>query len=145
MVFKSSSKYNKPSKLSNSGNTCDCCGVRPHTKDECYKREQAKCTFCKKEGHLVQACEKKARESQAESLASNLKSGGDFREATDQELLINSSKTDHVIVQQSRFRYLRELNTVVTNPDGANMKVSSIEVKVLAGDNQGKASPSVLK
>ena len=44
------------------------------------------------------------------------------------------------------FKNLKELNTVVTNPDGGNTKVSGIgEVVVLAKDIQGKALPLVLK
>ena len=52
---KASSKNNRPSKLSNTSTTCDCCGMRGHTKEQCYKRDQGQCTFCKKKGHLVQA------------------------------------------------------------------------------------------
>ena len=53
---KSSSKINRPFKLSNTSITCDCCGMRGHTKKQCYKGDQAQCTFCKRKGHLVQAC-----------------------------------------------------------------------------------------
>ena len=120
--------------------------MRGHTKEQCYKRDQAQCTFCKKKGHLVQACKIKARESQAESLASSLKTANDFSEATDLDLVIDSGSTDHVIVQKNWFRNLKELNTVVTNPDGGNTKVLGIgEVVVLAKDIQGKALPLVLK
>ena len=93
-------KNNTPSKLSNTSSTCDCCGMRGHTKEQCYKRDQAQCTFCKRKGHLVQALKIKAREYQAKSLASSLKSTNDFSEATDLDLVIDSGSTDHVIVQK---------------------------------------------
>ena len=51
-----------------------------------------------------------------------------------------------MIVQRNWFRNLKELNTVVSNPDDVNTKVLGIgEVKVLAKDSQGKALPLVLK
>ena len=143
---KSSSKNNRPSKLSNTSITCNCCDMRGHSKEQCFKRDQAQCTFCKKKSHLVQACKIKARESQAESLASRLKTANDFSEATDLDLVIDSGSTDHVIVHKNWFKNLKELNTVVTNPDGGNTKVLGIgEVVVLAKDNQQKALPLVLK
>ena len=143
---KSSSKNNRPSKLSNTSITCDCCGMRGHTKKQCSKRDQAQCTFCKRKGHIVRACKNKARESQVESLALSLKSANDFKEATDLDLVIDSGSTDLVIVHQIWFENLKELNTVVSNPDGGNTKVLGIgEVVVLAKDIQGKALPLVLK
>ena len=120
--------------------------MRGHTKEQCCKRDQAQCTFCKRKGHLVQACKNKAREFQAESLASSLKSANDCSEATSHNLVTDSGSTYHVIVHENWFKNLKELNTVVTNPDGGNTKVLGIgEVVVLAKVIQGKALPLVLK
>ena len=53
--------------------------------------------------HLVQARKMKARESQVESLASSLRSAKDISEATDQDIVIESGSTDHVINPNSWF------------------------------------------
>ena len=87
-------------------------------------------------GHLVQPCKYEARESQAESLASSLRSANEISEATDQDFVIDSGSTEHVIVQKNWFRNLRELDTSVTNPDGGNTKILGIEVQILAKDTQ---------
>ena len=97
-------------------------------------------------GHLVQEWKIEARKSPAESLALSLKSANDFSEATDRDIVIDSGSTDHVIVHKYWLKYLKELNTVLTNPDGGNTKILGIgELVVLAEDVQGKAFPLVLK
>ena len=89
-------------------------------------------------GHLLQACKKKTRESQVESLASSFKSAKEISEATDKDLAIDSSSTDHVKGQKNWFENARELDTNVTNPGGGNTKVLGIgEVEILARDTQG--------
>ena len=71
---KSSSEKISPSKLSNTNKTCLCSGMRGHTRDQFYKRDQVEYTYCNMKGHLVQTCKKKTRESQAESLALRFRS-----------------------------------------------------------------------
>ena len=89
---------------------------------------------------------KKAKDSKPGSLASSLKSDSEMRETTDQDLVIDSGSTDHVIVQRSWFKNLRELDTSVTNPDGGNTKVLGIgEVEILAGDAQGRKKRLLLR
>ena len=133
-----------PSKFSNADNTGLCCGQRGHIRDQCYKRDQAECIYCKVKGLWAQACKKKAEESQAESLASSLRSANKNSEATDQDLVKDSSSTDHVIVKTSWFT--REVDTKISNSDGGSTKVLGIrEVEILAKKTQGKLMPLVLK
>ena len=59
---------------------------------------------------------------------------------------IDSSSTDHVIVQNSCSRNPRELDTNVTNPDSGNTEVLGIgEVEILAKHTLKKLKPLVLK
>ena len=81
---KSSCKYNAPPKSSSGQLKCYCCGMKGHMKTECYKREKAECTFCKRKGHLVQAWSKKVPGTKPGSLASTLKSDRASKEATEQ-------------------------------------------------------------
>ena len=143
---KSSSKYNAPPKSSSGQLTCYCCGMKGHMKSECYKREKAECTFCKQKGHLVQACMKKAPGTKPGSLASSLKSDRASSEATEQDLVVDSGSTDHIVVNKNWFKSIREIETTVTNPDGGNIKVLGIgEVEVLAKDVKGRTKPLILK
>ena len=94
----SSSNYNNIPESSKSSNTSDCCGISGNTNNDCYHRDQAECTFCKRKGHIVQVRQRKGRDLQAESLASRLKSADELREATNQNLFKDAGGTDQVIV-----------------------------------------------
>ena len=95
--------------------------------------------------NLVQACKKKAGESEAESLASGPRSANEIGEATDQDLVLDSGSTDHVIVEMSWFKNPAELDTDVSDLDGGNTKVLGIgQVEILAKGTQGKLVPLVL-
>ena len=139
----SSSKKDNPAKSNKVNTTCHCFGIRGHLRDDSYTGDQAECTFCKKKGHLVLACEKKShRKSPGESSAPSLKSGKDLSETTDQDLDIDSVSTYLVKVLQNSFRNCRKLGRSVTNPDGDNTIVlRKREVR----DCQGKAMPLVLR
>ena len=91
-------KYNAPTNSSPAQLTCHCCGMKGHMKSECNKREKAECTFCKQKGHLVQACIKKVPGTKPRSLASSLKSDRASSEATEQDLVVDSGSTDHIVV-----------------------------------------------
>ena len=101
-------------------------------------------------GHLEKACNKKTRENKGGasahgSLASSLNSGNSS-EATSKDLVVDSGSTDHVIVNKSWFRNLREIETTVTNPDGGNTKVLGIgEVEVQAKDVKGRIKTLFVK
>ena len=132
---KSSSKYNAPPKSSSGQLTCYCCGMKGHTKSECCKREKTECTFCKQKGHIVQGCMKKAPGTEPGSLTWSLKSARASSEATEQDLVVDSGSTDHIVVNKNWFKSIREINIKVTNPDGGKTKVLGIgEVEVLARD-----------
>ena len=85
--------------------------MKGHMKSECYKREKAECTFCQQKGHLVQACMKKAPGTKAGSLASSLKSDRASSEATEQDLVVGSGSTDHIVVNENWFKSIREIDT----------------------------------
>ena len=143
---KSSSKYNAPPKSSSGQLTCYCCGMKGHMKSECYKREKAECTFCKQKGHLVQPCMKKAPSTKPGSLASSLKSDRASSEATEQDLVVDSGSTDHIVVNKNWFKSIGEIDTTVTNPDGGNTKVLGIgEVEASAKDVKGRTKPLIMK
>ena len=143
---KSSSKYKAPPKSSSGQLTCYCCGMKGHMRSECYKRKKAECTFCKQKGHLVQACMKKAPSTKPVSLASSLKSDRASSGAKEQDLVVDSGSTDHIVVNKNWFKSIREIDTTVTNPDGGNTKVLGIgEVEVLAKDVKERTKPLILK
>ena len=105
--------------------------MKGHMKSECFKREKAECTFCKQKGHLVQACMKKAPGTKLGSLTSSLKSDRASSQATEQDLVVDSGITDHIIVNKNCFTSIRENDATVTNPNGGNTKVLRIgEVEV---------------
>ena len=114
-------------------------------KSECHKKERALCIFCKQKGHLVQACMKKATCTQPGSLASSLKSDRATSEATEQDLVVDSESTDHIVMNKNWFRSIREMDTTVTNPNVCNTKVlGKEEVEVLVEDVKGRTKPLIL-
>ena len=118
--------------------------MKGHMKSECYKREEAECTFCKQKGHLKQACMKKTPGTKPESWASSLKSDRASSEATEQDLVIDSGITDHIVVNKNWFKSIGEIDTTVTNPDGGNTIVLRIgEVAVLDKDVKGRTKPLI--
>ena len=83
--------------------------MKGHMKSDCSKREKAECTFCKQNGHLVRACMKKAPGTKPGSLASSLKSDRASSEATDQDLVVDSGSTKHIVVNKNWFKMVRQL------------------------------------
>ena len=81
--------------------------MKGHMKSECNKREKNECTFCRQKGHLVQACMKKAPSTKPGSLASSLKSDRASSEATEQDLVVDSGSTDHIVVNKKWFKSIR--------------------------------------
>ena len=76
---------------------------------------------------------KKARDTKPGSLASSLKSVRPTSETTEQDLVVESGNTDHIVANINLFKNLRELDTTITNPDGGNTKVLQLEeIEVLA-------------
>ena len=143
---KSSSKYNAPPKSSSGQLTCYCCGMKGDMKSEFYKREKAECTFCKLKGHLLKACMEKAPGTKPGSLASRLESEGASSETIEQDLVVDSGSTDHIVVNKNWFKSIRENDTTVTNPGGGNTKILGIgEVEVLPKDVKGCTKPLILK
>ena len=143
---KSSSKYNAPPKSSSGQLTCYCCGMKGHMKSECYKREKAECTSCKQRGHQVQACMKKVPGTEPGSLASSLKSDRASSEATEQDLVVDSGSTDHIVVNKNWFKSIKNIDTIITDQDGGNTTVLGIgEVEVLAKDVKGRTKLLILK
>ena len=89
---------------------------------------------------------KKAPGTKPGSLASSQKSDRASSEATEQDLVVDSGSTDHIVVNKNWFKSIREIDTTVTNPDGGNTKVLGIgEVEVLARDVEGCTKPLILK
>ena len=89
---------------------------------------------------------KKAPGIKPGSLVSSLKSDKASSKATEQDLVVESGSTDHIVVNKSWFISIREIDTTVTNPDGGNTKVLGIgEVEVLARDVKGCTKPFILK
>ena len=133
LTDKYSSKNNAPPKSISGQLTCNCCGMKGHMKSECYKRERAECTFCKQKGHLVQGCIKKATRTRPGSLTSSLKSDRASSEATEEDLVVDSGSTDHIVVNKNWFKSIGEIDATVSNPDAGNSKILRIgEVEVLA-------------
>ena len=145
---KNKSKVSAPAKSSTGQLTCFCCGNKGHRKADCYHKDRAECTHCKMKGHLERAYMKKNTENKGgthRSFASSLNSGNSS-EATTKDLVVDSGSTDHVIVNKSWFRNLKEIETTVTNPDGGNTKVLGIgEVEVQAKDIKGRIKPLILR
>ena len=83
--------------------------MKGHMKSHCSKREKAECTFCKQNGHLVRACMKKTPGTKLGSLASSLKSDRASSGATDQDLVVDSGSTEHIVVNKNWFKNVREL------------------------------------
>ena len=146
LTDKSSNKYNAPPKSISGPLTCNCCGMKGQIKSECYKRERAECTFCKQKGHLVQGCMKKATGTRPGTLTSSLKSDRASSEATEEDLVVDSGSTDHIVVNKNWFKSKGEIDATVFNPDAGNSKVLRIgEVEVLAKDVKGRTKPLILK
>ena len=143
---KFSGKYTTPPKSNSAQETCYCCGKICHLQADCYIKDKAECTYCKKKGHLEKVCIQKAKATSPGCLASSLKSDRNTSEATQQDLVVDSGSTDHIVVNKIWFKSLRELDTTVTNADGGNTKVLGIgEVEILAKDVKGRNKPLILK
>ena len=76
-------------------------------------KDKAECTYCKKKGHLEQACIIKDKSTGPRSLDSSLKSDRNTSDATQQDLVLDSGSTDHVVVNKNWFKSLRELDVAV--------------------------------
>ena len=89
---------------------------------------------------------KKAPGIKPGSLVLSLKSDKASSKATEQDLVVDSGSTDHIVVNKNWFICIREIDTTVTNPDGGNTKVLGIgEAEVLARDVKGCTKPFILK
>ena len=89
---------------------------------------------------------KKAPGTKPGSLASSLKSDRASSEATEQDLVVDSESTDHIVVNKTWFKSIGEIDTTVTNPGGGNTKVlRKGQVEVLAKDIKGRTKPLILR
>ena len=133
----SSSKYNA-SPMSNSRKLkCFCCGMKGHIKTKCYEKYKVACSYFRQKRHLMQVCMKKSRFTEPGSLASSPKSDRPNSEATEQDLVVDSGSTDHIVVNKNLFKSLRKLDTTVTNSRGGNSKVLRLgQIEVVAKDAQ---------
>ena len=60
-------------------------------------------------------------------------------EATAKNLVVDSGSNGHVSVNKKWFKYLKRIDTSVTNRDGDDMKVLGIgEIEILAKDVHGR-------
>ena len=120
--------------------------MKSHMKSECYRREKGECLFCKQKGHLLQACMRKAPGTKPGNSASSLKSDRTSSETTEQDLVVDSGSTEHIVVNKTSFKSIGELDTTVTNPDGGNTNVLRIgKVEALAKAVKGRTKPLILK
>ena len=69
---------------------------------------------------------KNAPGTKPESLASNSKSDRISNKATEQNLVVDSRSTNHMIMNKNLFKSMREFDTTATNPDSGNTKVLGI-------------------
>ena len=89
---------------------------------------------------------KKVPSTKPGSLASSPKSDRASSEATEQDLVVDSGSTDHIVVNKKCLKSIREIDTTFTNPDGGNTKVLGIgEVEALAKDVKGRTKPLIMK
>ena len=89
---------------------------------------------------------KKSRDTKPSRLRSSLKTVRARNEATEQDLVVDSGSTDHIVANKNWFKSLRKLDITVTNPDGGNTKVKGIgEVEVLAKDVKRRPKPLVFE
>ena len=96
--------------------------MKGQIKAEWYEKNKAESTYCKRKGHFVQVCLKKARDTMPGILASILISDRATSDGTEQNLVVDSRRIHQLQLNKNSFKSLLELDTTVTNQDCGNAK-----------------------